>query len=279
MENVSTQLVELASYYAPRVAAAAIILVVGGWIASGGRVFVRKFLDRSKVDPTTASFLANVAGYVLWTFVLLAALNQLGVQTASIIAVLAATALAVGLALRDSLSNLAAGLLMVVTRPFELGHWIETGGVTGTVEEIHIFTTRIRTFDNSIVSVPNAKVLGDKIVNQSITATKRVNLSVGVSYDSNLTQVRQVILDVIRRDDRILQDPAPSVTVKELADSSVNEIIRVWVKTDDQWPVSCDLLERIKSRFDEEGISMPFPQRDVHLHGIERFGARGPETH
>jgi small conductance mechanosensitive channel len=278
MENVSIQFMELASHYAPRVAAAVIILIVGRWIASAGRAFVRKLLDRSKVDRTAASFLANLAAYVLWTFVLLAALNQLGVQTASIIAVLAAAALAVGLALRDSLSNLAAGLLMVVTRPFELGHWIETGGVTGIVEEIHIFTTRIKTFDNAIVVIPNAKILGDKVTNNSITATKRVNLVVGVSYESDLRQVRQVIFDVIRKDDRILDEPEPSVTVKELAESSVNQLIRIWVKTEDQWPVSCDLLERIKTRFDDEGISMPFPQRDVHVHGIEAFGERRTES-
>ncbi len=279
MDNVTAQLLGLASHYAPRVAAAVIILIIGSWIASAGKVFIRKLLDRSNVDRTAASFVASLAAYVLWTFVLLAALNQLGVQTASIIAVLAAAALAVGLALRDSLSNLAAGLLMVVTRPFELGHWIETGGVSGIVEEIHIFTTRIKTFDNAIVAIPNAKILGDKLTNNSITATKRVNLVVGVSYESDLGQVRQVILDVIRKDDRILDDPEPSVTVKEFAESSVNQLIRVWVKTEDQWPVSCDLLEGIKTRFDEKGISMPFPQRDVHLHGVREFGAASTQSH
>ncbi len=279
MENVSSRLMELASHYAPGVAAALIILIVGRWMASAGRVFVRKLLDRSNVDRTAASFLANLVSYVLWVFVLLAVLNQLGVQTASIIALLTAAALAVGLALKDSLANLAAGLLMVVTRPFELGHSIETGGVTGIVEEIHILTTRIKTFDNSVVSIPNAKILGDKVINHSITMTKRVNLVVGVAYESDLNKVRQVILDVIRGDNRILEDPQPSVTVKELAESSVNLLVRVWVKTEDQWAVSCDLLERIKTRFDDEGISMPFPQRDVHLHGTEQSGTGLNESH
>jgi small conductance mechanosensitive channel len=199
------------------------------------------------------------------TIVIIAALNQFGIQTASLIAIVGAAGLAIGLALQGSLANFAAGFLMLIFRPFKTGDYIEGAGTQGTVEEIHLFTIQLKTPDNKTVIIPNAKLMGDNIINYSAKDKRRVDLVIGVSYSDNLSKVRQVLEDVLSKDNRVLKDPAPTIAVMELGDNSVNFAVRPWAKTDDYWNVYFDLTEDIKKRFDAESISIPFPQRDVHL--------------
>jgi small conductance mechanosensitive channel len=185
--------------------------------------------------------------------------------------VLGAAGLAIGLALQGSLANFAAGLLMILFRPFQVGHYIEGAGAAGTVKEIHIFTTSLTTPDNKLVVIPNAKLMGDNIVNYSANETRRVDMTVGVSYHDDLKKVRQVLGDLIDQEERILPDPEPTIAVSALADHSVNFVIRAWVNTPDYWGVYYDLTERVKTRFDEEGISIPFPQREIRV--VEKISA------
>jgi small conductance mechanosensitive channel len=199
-------------------------------------------------------------------FVIIAALGQLGVQTASLVAVLGAAGLAVGLALQGSLANFAAGLLLIIFKPFKVGDFIEGGGVSGVVEEVGIFTTMMNSPDNKKLVVPNAKMTSDNIVNYTAKQVRRVDLVAGVSYRDDLDKVKRVLGEILAADSRILKDPAPTVGVLALAESSVNLAVRPWVKTADYWDVFFATQESIKKRFDAEGISIPFPQQDVHLH-------------
>jgi small conductance mechanosensitive channel len=202
----------------------------------------------------------------LLVFVVLAALGQLGIQTTSFIAVIGAAGLAIGLALQGSLSNFAAGFLMIIFRPFKVGDFIEGAGVSGTVEKIQIFTTQIITPDNKTIIIPNAKLSGDNIVNYSVRGTRRVDLVFGIGYGDDIDKARKIITDVIEKDARVLKDPPPVIAVMELADSSVNFAVRPWVKILDYWDLRFDVTETIKKRFDAERISIPFPQHDVHVY-------------
>jgi small conductance mechanosensitive channel len=226
---------------------------------------VRRVMERSKVEPIIIGFVSSIAYIALLAFVVIAALGQLGIQTTSFIAILGAAGLAIGLALQGSLANFAAGFLMIIFRPFRVGNFIEGAGVAGIVEEIQIFTTILKTPDNKIIIVPNAKLAGDNITNYSAMETRRVDMTVGVAYDADLAHVKNVLNDIISRDERILAEPASQVVVAELADSSVNFVVRVWTKSADFWAVKCDMTETIKNRFDAEGIGIPFPQRDIHI--------------
>lgn len=266
MDAIIAKLQEWGAFYGLKIVAAIIVLIVGRWIAKAIRKLVKKILIKRNIDPTLVSFVGNLAYIALLTFVIIAALAQLGIQTTSFIAVIGAAGLAVGLALQGGLANFAAGFLMIVFRPFKVGHFIEGAGATGIVEEIHIFTTQLRTPDNKTVIIPNAKLMGDNIINYSAKDTRRVDLVVGVSYTDDLQKVKQVLQDIVKKDSRILQDPASMIAVKELADSSVNLVVRLWVKTEDYWDVYFDTTENVKKRFDAEGISIPFPQQDVHLY-------------
>ncbi len=259
------KIVELFTVWGIKVLAALLILVIGRWIAKLITSVIRKLLEKREVAPMVVSFTSNIAYAVLLTFVVIAALGQLGIQTASFVAVLAAAGLAIGLALQGSLSNFAAGFLIVLFRPFRVGHYVEAAGVTGTVTDIHVFTTTFTTPDNKLVIIPNAQITGGNITNYSANDTRRVDLVIGVSYGDNLDKVRSVLVDVLNADNRVLKDPEPMIVVLELADSSVNFGVRPWVKTDDYWGAYFDLTETIKKRFDAEGISIPFPQNDVHL--------------
>jgi len=266
MDTIIAKLQEWGAFYGLKIVAAIIVLIVGRWIAKAIRKLVNKILIKRNVDPTLVSFVGNLTYIALLTFVIIAALAQLGIQTTSFIAVIGAAGLAVGLALQGGLANFAAGFLMIVFRPFKVGHFIEGAGATGIVEEIHIFTTQLRTPDNKTVIIPNAKLMGDNIINYSAKDTRRVDLVVGVSYTDDLQKVKQVLQDIVKKDSRILQDPASMIAVKELSDSSVNFVVRLWVKTTDYWDVYFDTTENVKKRFDAEGISIPFPQQDVHLY-------------
>ncbi len=265
MEGIAAKVQEFSMVFGLKILTAILILVVGRWVARVIRRATEKLMARSKVDDTLITFVGNLIYIALLTFIVLAALAHLGIQTTSFIAVIGAAGLAVGLALQGSLANFAAGVLMLIFRPFQAGDFIEGAGVAGVVEEIHIFTTQLRTPDNKTIIIPNAKITGDNITNYTKKEKRRVDLVIGVSYGDDIEKVKSVVTDVLNGDERILKDPAPTVAVLELADSSVNFAVRPWVKTADYWNVYFDTTERIKVRFDAEGISIPFPQRDVHL--------------
>ena len=245
--------------------AAVAIFVIGRWIAKGVRRGVRRVLEKGGADPIIVGFVGSITYIALLAFVVVAALGQLGIQTTSFIAILGAAGLAVGLALQGSLANFAAGFLMIIFRPFKVGDFIEGAGVAGVVKEIQIFTTTLKTGDNKTIIIPNSKISGDNITNYSAEENRRVDMTVGVAYEADLSKVRDVLQDIISKDDRILSDPATQIAVAELADSSVNFVVRVWTKNADYWGVKFDMTETIKNRFDEAGIGIPFPQRDIHI--------------
>ena len=257
---------DLITTFGLKIIAAIAILIIGRWIAKALTSLSRRAMDKAKVDAMLARFIGNLIYVALLTFIVLAAINQLGVQTTSFIAVIGAAGLAIGLALQGSLANLAAGVLIILFRPYKVSDYIEGGGVAGTVEEVQIFTTVLKTPDNKTIIIPNAQVMGGTITNYSARSERRIDLVVGVGYDADLDKTRRVLLDILENDQRILTEPAPLIGVVELAESSVNFVVRPWVKTGDYWAVYFDLNERIKKRFDEENITIPFPQRDVHLY-------------
>jgi small conductance mechanosensitive channel len=249
-----------------RIIIALAIFVVGKWVATRIRGVVGKAMKKKEVEPTLINFVTNFVYIGLMVFVILAALGKLGVQTASFVAVIGAAGLAVGLALQGSLANFAAGVLLIIFRPIKVGDYVEVGGKSGSVEKIEIFTTNLTTPDNKAVIVPNAQVLGNPITNYSAKPTRRVDCVFGIGYDDDILKAKKILEEIIKSDDRILDDPAPTIAVLELGDSSVNFAVRPWVKTADYWGVFFDLQEKIKLRFDEEGITIPFPQRDVHMY-------------
>lgn len=244
---------------------ALIVLIVGAWIAKAVKAGVHRVLAKRNLEPTIVGFVSNLVYILLMTFVALAALGKLGVQTASFVAIIGAAGLAIGLALQGSLANFAAGFLMILFKPFKKGDYIEAGGTAGIVDEIQVFTTVLNTPDNRRVIVPNAKVMGDNITNYSAKETRRLDLIFGVSYSDDIPKVKSVLKRIAESDERVLKDPAPQILLGELADSSVNFIMRVWVKSGDYWPFKFDTTEKVKLAFDQEGITIPFPQRDVHL--------------
>jgi small conductance mechanosensitive channel len=268
VDRMLMQAQDIALDYGPKVIAALVIFVVGKWIARFLSSIAGKAMTRAGVDPILVGFGRNMIYIALFAFVVLAAVNQLGIQTTSFIAVMGAAGLAIGLALQGSLSNFAAGVMLVFFRPFKVGDFIEAGGTTGVVEEILLFTTRLRTGDNKQVFVPNGKIIDDVIVNYSGNETRRVDMVFGCGYGDDLRKARAVLEQIIADDDRILSTPAPVVAVSELADSSVNFVVRPWVGRADYWAVLWDFHEQVKVRFDEAGLNIPFPQRDVHVHQI-----------
>ena len=248
-----------------KVLAAVAIFIIGRWVAMAVRKGVRRMMEKGGVDPIIIGFVGSIVYIALLAFVVIAALGQLGIQTTSFIAILGAAGLAVGLALQGSLANFAAGFLMIIFRPFKVGDFVEAAGVAGVVKDMQIFTTTMKTGDNKTIIIPNAKISGDNIINYSAEENRRVDMTVGVAYDADLSKVRDVLNDIISKDERIMADPAPLIVVGELADSSVNFIVRVWTRTGDYWAVNFDMNETIKNRFDEAGIGIPFPQRDIHI--------------
>ena len=227
-------------------------------------------MGRGGVDATLIGFLANVVHMALIALVVITAVAQLGGATTSFAAVLGASALAVGFALQSSLSNLAAGVMVIFFRPFKAGDFVEAGGISGIVEEIQIFSTKLRTPDNKEVTVPNSQITGEAITNYSARDTRRIDLVFGIGYDDDIQRAKQLLEQIVAADGHVLADPEPVIAVSELADSSVNFVVRPWVSTDDYWVVTFDLTEQVKLRFDADGISIPFPQTDVHLHPAEQ---------
>lgn len=265
-EAILAQIQELLAVYGLKAVAALAILFFGRIVAKWMRKIAVKMMTKGQADPMIISFVGSIIYVALMVFVVLAALGQVGIQTTSFIAILGAAGLAIGLALQGSLSNFAAGFLLIMFRPFKVGDFIEGAGVSGVVEAIQIFTTTMRTGDNKTVIVPNAKLLGDNIVNYSSKETRRVDLTVGVSYDADLAEVKKILADIAAKDERVKTDPEPTIAVSELADNSVNLVMRLWTNTGDYWGVYFDTTEAVKLRMDEAGIGIPYPQRDVHLY-------------
>jgi len=266
MEDLVGKMQELFTLYGFRVIAAIVILVVGRWIAKLIEKLIVRIMNKRKIDPAIVSFTESLTYIALMAFIVIAALAQLGIQTTSFIAVIGAAGLAIGLALQGSLANFAAGFLMLIFKPFTVGDYVDGGGASGTVEKIQIFTTQLNTVDNKVVIIPNSKIMGDNIINYSAKDMRRVDMLFGVSYGDDLEKVKKVLKDIVDGEERILKDPAVMIILKELADSSVNFEVRAWVKTADFWGVYFDCMVAVKKRFDSEGISIPFPQTDVHVY-------------
>lgn len=266
MENIVDTLIEFGTVYGLRIIGALIIFVVGRWVAKLGRRVVEGMMTRGQIDSTLVKFTGNVTYGLLIVVAVLAALNQVGVQTTSFIAIIGAAGLAIGFALQGSLSNFAAGIMLIAFRPFKVGDFILAAGEAGTVEEVALFTTQLRTPDNKNIILPNSGITGGNITNFSANDTRRVDLVIGVSYSDDLKKVKAVLTDIVEKEERVLKDPAPTIGVLELADSSINFAVRPWVKASDYWGVYFDMLQGIKERFDEEAISIPFPQRDIHVY-------------
>jgi small conductance mechanosensitive channel len=267
-EDFWSRAYDVGAEFGIKLIAALAVFIIGRWVARKLAGLVEKGMTKAEADATLVGFVRNMTYIALLTFVIIAAVAQLGVQTTSFIAVIGAAGFAIGLALQGSLANFAAGVLVMIFRPFKAGDFVEAGGVSGIVEAIQIFTTTLRTGDNKTIIIPNGQITSGEIVNYSTKDTRRVDMVFGVGYDDDLDKVKRVINEVIAADDRILADPAVTIGVAELADSSVNFAVRPWVKSADYWGVFFDTHEAIKKRFDQEGISIPYPQQDVHLHKV-----------
>ncbi len=265
--SLSQKMMPIIQAYAVNLALSILILVAGWVVSVNVKKLLSKGLSRSgKLDPTLIGFICSVSYTGLMTFVIIAALGRLGVQTASMVAVLGAAGLAVGLALQGSLANFAAGVLMLIFKPFKVGDFIDGGGITGIVREIGVFTTVLNSPDNKRIIVPNNKLTTDNITNFTAEDKRRMDLKIGVSYSDDIDKVKSILMEIVVADDRVLKDPAPMVGLLEMADSSINFAVRPWVSTSQYWDVYFSLMETIKKRFDSENISIPFPQRDVHLY-------------
>ena len=265
-ENLWNQLTELLSSFGISFFIALCILIIGRQAIKIIIKIISSALERSNTEDTVRIFVTNLLNTLLMIVVFIAAINQLGIQTTSIIAVLGAAGLAIGLALQGSLSNFAAGILIVIYRPYKVGDYIQADNHLGTVDDIQIFSTVLRTPDNKIVVVPNGSIMNGSIVNFSHQKERRIDIVIGCSYDDDIDKVKEVLADVLSKDERILTEPKPRIALSELADSSVNFIVRPWVKNAEYLDVLYSLLEEIKKRFDQEGISIPYPQSDVHIH-------------
>lgn len=265
IQKLAAEAQTLALDFGVRLIAALAIFVIGRWVAKAVRSGLRKGMEKANVDKTLHSFVGNLVYVGLLLVVILAAVSKLGVQTASFIAVLGAAGLAVGLALQGSLANFASGVLIIFFRPYKVGDYIEAGGVAGSVTSLQIFNTVLTTPDNRRVVVPNSQITGDAITNYSANETRRIDLVIGVSYSDDLGKTADTLKAILEAEPRVLAEPAPTIAVSELGDSSVNFVVRPWVKTSEYWPTRFDLMRTIKERFDAEDISFPFPQRDVHL--------------
>lgn len=252
----------------PGILVALIILVVGRWLAMWFASIGRKAMAKGGVDETLTRFLGKLIYYALLTAVVIAAADQVGIKTTSFIAILGAAGLAIGLALKDSLANFASGVMLILFRPFQVGDAVTAGGVTGKVRQIDIFSTIILTADNQKFIIPNSTITAGVITNINAEPTRRIDLVVGIGYDDDIRLAKTTLEELVKSDNRILDDPAPTIAVAELGASSVDIVVRPWVKTADYWNVRLDLTEKIKLTFDEKGLSFPYPQQDVHMHQV-----------
>lgn len=266
METIFQTIQDLSVQYGMQIIGALLTLMIGIWLAGFLSRIAGKALKKKEVDSTLSKFFVSIIKAALIVFVLISVASQIGIETTSFVAVIGAAGLAIGFALQGSLSNFAAGIMLIVFRPFKAGDFIEGGGMAGSVQEVGIFITVLHTPDNKKIFLPNAKLTSDNIVNYSANDTRRVDMVFGIGYNDDIDKAKSVIDSVLKNDDRILTEPAPQIVVSELADSSVNFNVRPWVNSSDYWGVYFDVTEKVKKKFDEEKISIPFPQRDVHVY-------------
>lgn len=265
MEEFINNLPNILAEYGLSIVGALITLLVGLWISKMLTKVVVKLLNKKEIDQTVINFLASLFKTALYAVVVLATLGQMGIETTSFIALIGAAGLAVGFALQGSLSNFAAGVMLIVFRPFKAGDYIQTAGESGIVEDIQMFITTLRTPDNKTIFIPNSKITGDNITNFSTKPTRRVDMVFGIGYGDDIDKAKKIIADILESDSRVLKDPATQIVVSELADSSVNITVRPWVNSSDYWGLYFDVTEKVKKTFDDQGVSIPFPQTDVHL--------------
>jgi small conductance mechanosensitive channel len=266
MEEGVREAMVIITAYGLNVIGAIIILIVGRIIAGWAESAVDRWLKRSeRFDETLRGFFAKAARYLVIIFTFLAVLSQFGIETTSIIAILGVAGLAIGLALQGTLSNVAAGVMLLIFRPFKTGDFVEAAGIAGTVKSITVFITELATPDNVQILAPNSQVWGATVRNYSFHPTRRVDLVMGIDYGDNIDSAMETVLGVVNADSRVLRDPEPMVVVGNLGESSVDLTIRVWCNADDYWPLKFDLTKALKQRFDQEGISIPFPQRTIHM--------------
>jgi small conductance mechanosensitive channel len=264
LETVVDQLIVFSTTYGLKIIGAILILIFGRMAAGLARRIVRRLLVKSNTDETIISFVASLVFILVMAFAVVAALAKFGVQTASFVAVLGAAGFAIGLALQGSLANFASGVMILIFRPFKVGDLIDAAGVRGIVKEIRLFNTELSTLDNVKIIVPNGKIYGDVIKNLTGYDIRRIDLEFGIGYSSSIQTAYDAIQAILKEDTRILPDPMPQIAVAELADSSVNFVVRPWVKTDDYWDVRFDLTRKVKETFDSQGVEIPFPQLTVH---------------
>jgi len=257
--------INLAVTYGIKIIGAFAVFIIGKWLAKLLTKLFRKGLEKSDTDITLVKFLGDLVYFGLFVLVIIAALGTLGVNTTSFAAIVGAAGLAVGLALQANFSNFGAGVIILFLRPFKVGDFVEAGGATGVIESIGIFNTTVKTGDNKIIIVPNSNIIGGNIVNYSKEPVRRIDLVIGVGYEDDLKLVKSTLEEILNSHPKVLKDPAPAVALAELADSSVNFNVRPWVKSEDYWGVRSELLETVKTTFDEKGINIPYPQMDVHV--------------
>lgn len=258
--------IEMAMQYGPQLVLAIVVLFIGLWIINKIVGLIGKGMGARDFDPSLLGFLTSLTSILLKTILIISVASMIGIETTSFIAVLGAAGLAVGLALQGSLANFAGGVLVLIFKPYKVGDFVEAQGVAGSVADIQIFNTVIRTGDNKRVIVPNGAISNGIITNFSAENTRRVDFVFGIGYGDDIASARSVIAGLIDADGRVLRDPEPMIVVSELADSSVNFTVRTWVDAADYWGVFFDLTEQVKLAFDREGISIPFPQSDVHVY-------------
>lgn len=263
--EIVEKIIDALSLYGMKILAAVIIIVVGFWVAKRIKNCFVKSLQKKEVDPTLIGFFSSMLHGGLVIFVVIAAIGKLGVQTTSFVAVIGAAGLAVGLALQGSLSNFASGVLLILFKPFQAGDFINAGGETGVVVEVGILTTEMKTGDNVKIIMPNSSIMGGAITNVSAHPTRRIDMVVGVGYGDDLNKAKKVMEDLLAADERVLKDPAVTIAVSNLGDSTVDFVVRPWVNSSDYWAVKFDFNKAVKEKFDEEGISIPYPQSDVHM--------------
>ena len=252
--------------FSKNIAIAITIFVVGKIVVSSIVSIANKVMEKSKVEDTLKSFICALIRIILMVVVILAALEQLGIKTTSFLAILAAAGLAVGMALKDTLGNFASGVMIILFKPYKVGHFVEVAGTSGVIEEVNLFNTVLRTGDNVQMFIPNGSITGGKISNYSIKPTRRIDLVIGCGYDDDLKAVKETLESVVDGHEKVLKEPAPVVAVANLGDNSVDFVVRPWVENGDYWPVRFELIEQIKLKFDEKGYSIPYPQRDVHIY-------------
>lgn len=266
LEAITDYLLDLLISYGPRILMAVIILIVGLKIIKWGRKRFEKYLVKKETDPSLVGFLKNLFSIGLQVLLIVSVASMVGIETTSFIAVIGAAGLAIGLALQGSLANFAGSVIILTLQPFKVGHFIETQGVMGTVKEIRVFFTILNTIDNKTIFIPNGSLANSNVTNYSLEDLRRVDMVYGISYHDDIKLAKDLFWKLLQEDDRVLSDPEPMVTVRELGDSSVDFNVRGWVKADDYWPFYWDMLEKTKLELEANGITIPFPQRDVHLH-------------